>query len=119
MERMGKVFKPKVSGAWHLHEASKAPMPGWNRSLMWVACVTRAPPKDLGLASFVGFSSVSALIGLSRGTSYSASNAYLDGLGLWRHAAGLAFSSVQWGPVAEVGMASKDPPRLLDLGWAS
>ena len=63
----------------------------------------------------MGFSSVSALIGLSRGTSYSASNAYLDGLGLWRHKASLPFSSVQWGPVAEVGMASKDGPKAQSL----
>lgn len=36
-----------------------------------------------------------------------ASNAYLDGLSLWRAASDLPFCSVQWGPVAEVGMASK------------
>ncbi|CAE7199307.1 pks15/1 [Symbiodinium sp. CCMP2592] len=89
MERISKVFKPKVSGAWHLHE-------------------------DLNLGSFVGFSSASALMELSRGTSYSASNAYLDGLGLWRQKAVLPFFSVQWGSVAEVGMASKDHSGQAD-----
>lgn len=38
---------------------------------------------------------------------HQASNAYLDGLSLWRAASDLPFCSVQWGPVAEVGMASK------------
>ena len=64
--------------------------------------------QDSGLSFFVGFSSVSALVGLSRGTSYSASNAYLDGLGLWRQAANKPFVSLNLGPVAEVGMATKD-----------
>ena len=136
--------------------------------------------QEASLKSFLGFSSVSALIGLSRGTSYSAtqlnglmgarmrrnkirhfdswgiqtpghvqntqaswslfitdlpkfnaflqastifnppcvlvpihiaaeaSNAYLDGLSLWRTASNQPFCSVQWGPVAEVGMASKE-----------
>ncbi|CAL1148755.1 unnamed protein product [Cladocopium goreaui] len=91
-ERMGKVFKPKVGGAWHLHEATQ----------------------EASLKSFLGFSSVSALIGLSRGTSYSASNAYLDGLSLWRTASNQPFCSVQWGPVAEVGMASKDHAGQAD-----
>ena len=40
-------------------------------------------------------------------SSNQASNAYLDGLSLWRAASDLPFCSVQWGPVAEVGMASK------------
>jgi len=84
--RIAAVFKPKVSGAWHLHEATKL----------------------LPLESFILFSSISALIGLSWGTSYSSSNAYLDGLALWRRACGLTASSLQWGPVAEVGMASKN-----------
>ena len=37
-----------------------------------------------------------------------ASNAYLDGLSAWRLGHQLSACSVQWGPVAEVGMASKD-----------
>ena len=40
--------------------------------------------------------------------SAEASNAYLDGLSLWRTASNQPFCSVQWGPVAEVGMASKE-----------
>ena len=39
--------------------------------------------------------------------TYSASNAYLDGLSLWRRHLGLPCSSLQWGPVADVGMAAK------------
>ena len=84
-ENIASVFKPKVGGAWQLHDATKA----------------------LELDSFVAFSSVSALVGLVRGVTYSASNAYLDGLAMWRRAEGLAGTSMQFGPVSEVGMASK------------
>lgn len=38
----------------------------------------------------------------------------MDGLGLWRAASELPFCSVQWGPVAEVGMASKDHAGQAD-----
>eukprot|EP00438_Fugacium_kawagutii_P013962 Skav203428 [mRNA] locus=scaffold1743:433119:436594:- [translate_table: standard] len=57
-ERMGKVFKPKagpssrlVGGAWHLHEATKEEIGTAGYGL------------EESLKSFLGFSSVSALIG--------------------------------------------------------
>ncbi|CAJ1440834.1 unnamed protein product, partial [Effrenium voratum] len=92
VEGMNSVFKPKVSGAWNLHSGSSSDAKTLN--------------------SFVLFSSVSSLIGLSSGVTYSASNAYLDGLSLWRRAEGLAASSLQWGPVADVGMAAKGDSAL-------
>ncbi|CAK9054933.1 unnamed protein product [Durusdinium trenchii] len=88
VEGMNSVFKPKVSGAWNLHSGIDA-----------------QDAKEMH--SFVLFSSVSALIGLSSGITYSASNAYLDGLSLWRRFEQLPCSSLQWGPVAELGMAAK------------
>ncbi|CAK0879996.1 unnamed protein product [Prorocentrum cordatum] len=91
-ERWAPVFKAKVSGAWNLHEATEGTK----------------------LNNFVLFSSVSAFVGLSRGTSYSSSNAYLDGLALWRRAQGLPATALQWGPVAEVGMSSRDSHGIAD-----
>jgi aryl carrier-like protein len=44
---------------------------------------------------------------LSRGLSYSAANAFLDSLVESRRAQGLAATSIQWGAVAEVGMANR------------
>jgi pimaricinolide synthase PimS1 len=84
-ERLDATFKPKCDGALHLHEHTK----------------------DMNLDLFLVFSSISALVGLSRGTSYSAANHFLDALVEWRRAQGLAATSVQWGAVAEVGMANR------------
>jgi NAD(P)-dependent dehydrogenase (short-subunit alcohol dehydrogenase family) len=84
-ERMDASFKPKCEGAWHLHEQTKSEK----------------------LDVFLVFSSISALVGLSRGLSYSAANAFLDSLVEWRRAQGLAATSIQWGSVAEVGMANR------------
>lgn len=82
------------------------------------------------LNSFVLFSSVSSLLGLpgaqhakmapaprSQGVTYSASNAYLDGLSLWRRSEGLPCSSLQWGPVADVGMAAKGEAHGAAEAW--
>ena len=57
------------------------------------------------LAFFMLFSSVSATVGLAGGSSYSAANAYLDGLANWRKQR-LSAMSVKWGPVSEVGMTA-------------
>jgi acyl transferase domain-containing protein/acyl carrier protein len=79
-----RVFAAKVAGAWHLHEH------------------TRARALDF----FVMFSSASALIGTPGQGNYATANAFLDSLVYARRAAGLAATSINWGPWGELGMAA-------------
>jgi len=78
-----RVYAPKAGGAWCLQSACAA-----------------AP-----LDSFVLFSSMAALFGAGQ-SNYSAANCCLDALSARRRGDGLAASSVQWGPWADVGMAA-------------
>lgn len=81
------VLAPKVEGALALHQASL----------------------DLGIETFVMASSLSALLGTPRQAAYAAANAFLDGLAWARHRAGLPTLSVNFGPIAGVGMAASAP----------
>jgi myxalamid-type polyketide synthase MxaB len=83
-ERYARVMAPKVRGGWELHR------------------LTRAIPLDF----FVCFSSMASLTGSPGQANYAAANAFLDSLATMRRAEGLPAVSIQWGPWAEVGMAS-------------
>ncbi|WP_212732759.1 type I polyketide synthase, partial [Streptomyces oceani] len=74
----------KVAGAVHLH----------------------ALTRDRELSAFVVFSSIAGVWGSGGQGAYAASNAALDALVESRRAAGLAGTSVAWGPWAEAGMAA-------------
>ncbi|MEV0375120.1 SDR family NAD(P)-dependent oxidoreductase [Streptomyces sp. NPDC050636] len=74
-ERLTPVLRPKVDAAWHLHEATK----------------------DLDLAAFIMFSSVSGTLGAPGTSNYAAANAFLDGLVQHRAALGLPGQSLVWG----------------------
>ena len=86
------VLRPKVLGAWGLHE------------------LTRERPLDF----FVLFSSGAAALGSSGQAAYMAANAFLQGLAEKRARAGLPALCVDWGPWADAGMAA----RAIEAGRA-
>ncbi|GAA5066385.1 type I polyketide synthase [Nocardia callitridis] len=75
-EQITRILRPKVDGAWNLHEQTK----------------------DLdGLAAFVLFSSMVATTGNPGQTAYGAANSFLDGLARTRHRHGLPATAIGWG----------------------
>jgi acyl carrier protein/NADP-dependent 3-hydroxy acid dehydrogenase YdfG len=90
-ESLARVMAPKVQGAWHLHR------------------LTRHRRLDF----FVGFSSMTSLLGNAGQGNYAAANAFLDALMHYRRGMGLPGLSINWGIWREVGMAAVDPSRRL------
>jgi acyl transferase domain-containing protein/acyl-CoA synthetase (AMP-forming)/AMP-acid ligase II/thioesterase domain-containing protein/acyl carrier protein len=82
---MGEVFRAKVIGGWLLHRLLE----------------------DSELDFFVMFSSAASLLGSAGQGNYAAANMFLDALAHYRRSQGKAAMSINWGPWAEVGMASK------------
>ncbi|MGW4057238.1 SDR family NAD(P)-dependent oxidoreductase [Amycolatopsis sp. NPDC004747] len=74
-DRLAEVFAPKVDAVRHLDELTR----------------------EMDLAAFVVYSSVSAVFMGAGSGSYAAANAYLDGLMAQRRAAGLPGQSLAWG----------------------
>jgi acyl transferase domain-containing protein/acyl carrier protein len=84
------VMRPKVDGAWNLHD------------------LTRDAPLDF----FISFSSMAALLGSPAQAAYAAANAYLDALALYRRSVGLPATSVNWGAWSEIGMAARNRSKM-------
>jgi NAD(P)-dependent dehydrogenase (short-subunit alcohol dehydrogenase family)/acyl carrier protein len=94
-----RVMGPKAGGALHLHRALD------RQELDFV----------------VYYSSIAATLGNYGQLNYAAANGFLHGLVLHRRAKGLPGTCINWGPVAEVGMAARDAgvaDSLARLGLA-
>ncbi len=85
------VLRPKVLGAWILHQLTQ----------------------NMQLDFFVGFSSIASVWGSKGQAHYAAANQFLDVLASYRQKLGLAGSSVNWGPWANGGMASDEAQQWL------
>ncbi|WP_426555096.1 type I polyketide synthase [Streptomyces sp. WG5] len=98
-DRLDRVFRPKLDGAWHLHELTR----------------------DRGLTAFVVFSSVFGVLGNAGQASYTAANAFLDALTQRRCAERLAGLSIGWGPWPQdagmsAGLTAAEMGRITRAG---
>jgi NADPH:quinone reductase-like Zn-dependent oxidoreductase/acyl carrier protein len=82
-ERFETVLRPKIAGAWNLHQSTR----------------------HLSLDFMVLYSSVAGLLGSPGQANHCAANAFMDGLAHLRQGAGLPCLSINWGAWAEAGAA--------------
>ncbi|MCV7414731.1 SDR family NAD(P)-dependent oxidoreductase [Mycolicibacterium litorale] len=87
-----RTWAPKAAGALRLHVATA------DRQLDW----------------WVGYSSVSSMLGAPGQAAYASANAWLDGLVAWRRAAGLPATAINWGQWSDVGMGRSLTLSVLD-----
>ncbi|MZQ80587.1 SDR family NAD(P)-dependent oxidoreductase [Paenibacillus sp. 5J-6] len=84
-QEFSQIMEPKMIGSWNLHKQFE------HKSLDF----------------FVLFSSIASVVVSTGQGSYSAANAFLDGLAHYRKAIGLPAVSINWGPWGQVGMATQ------------
>ncbi|GAA2651988.1 hypothetical protein GCM10010400_04360 [Streptomyces aculeolatus] len=89
-ESIETVFRTKVYGSWLLHKAALS-LPE--------------------LRFFIGYSTVTSIVGNGGQANYAAGSAFLDTLMHRRHAAGLPGTSVNWGAWGEIGLAAAAGPQ--------
>ncbi|HXT68206.1 MAG TPA: SDR family NAD(P)-dependent oxidoreductase [Vicinamibacterales bacterium] len=95
-ERFAHVMRPKVLGAWNLHQLSQT-----------------EPGEEL--QHFICFSSLASVVGAAGQASYVAANGFLDALAHYRRQLGLPALTINWGPWSNVGMAARKAPRIAGL----
>lgn len=81
-ERLLRVMRPKVLGAWHLHQLTH------------------------DLRYFVCFSSAASLLGSPGQANHVAANCFLDAIAQYRRQLGLPALSINWGAWSEIGAAA-------------
>jgi phthiocerol/phenolphthiocerol synthesis type-I polyketide synthase C len=84
--RMDGVLRPKLLGAWNLHQITV----------------------DIPLDHFVLYSSVTTFIGNPGQANYVAANAGIEGLAAMRHAMGLPATCIGWGPIGDTGYLTRN-----------
>ena len=98
-DRLSRVMRPKVDGAWHLHELTR----------------------ELDLAQFLLFSSAAGTLGTAAHANDAAANIFLDALAAHRRANGLPAISMAWGGWAQGSeqidaLSDVDRARIERLG---
>lgn len=87
LEKYEHVAASKLEGAWALHEHTL----------------------DVPLDHFVLFSSVTSVLGNHGSANYVAANCFVDSLAHFRKSQGLPALAINWGLIANVGMAQEEP----------
>ena len=85
-ESMRRVFKPKIQGAWNLHQLTI----------------------NLGLDFFVLYSSATTFLGNPGQANYVAANQYLEALARYRKAQGLPALAVAWDAIMDSGYLARN-----------
>ena len=99
--RFEQILRPKVLGAWNLHQATLG----------------------LDLELFILFSTVASVIGNAGQSAYASANAFLDELARHRQALALPGQSIAWGPWSEVGASETNRAQMgghlerIGVGW--
>ena len=99
--RLEAVLRPKVQGAWNLHELTR----------------------EMELSQFVLFASAVGVLGHAAQVNYSAANVFLDSLAIYRRAGGLPGTCLDWGgwmPASDKlgNFSQADLARVRRLGVA-
>ncbi len=94
-DKVRRVIRPKVAGAWNLHRALAA--------------------NGAELDFFVCFSSLAQLIGSGGQGNYTAANAFLDALCVYRRRQDLPGLAVDWGMLAEAGFVARNAAMISYL----